>query len=78
MNVTEVLAITPVFEVLHTVNRWPMKTLQLRASTEIQVQWALAQGSRIELETRFTYSTTQGYKFADEGSLLLDSSLKEG
>lgn len=77
-NVTEVLAISPVFEIVNSVNSWPLKTLQPRSSIEQKISWALDQGSKISLQTRFTYSTTQGFKFVDEGSLLLDSSLKVG
>ena len=72
-NLTEVLAISPTFEVMNTVSRWSMMTLQPRSSTDHRFHWALPQGSRISLETRFTYSTTQGYMFADEGILSLDS-----
>jgi hypothetical protein len=70
-NVGKGAAVAPELEVLHANDRWQLKTLHPRDEFTINTQWAMRSGTRIDLETRLTYSTLQGYKFSDEAALSL-------
>ena len=70
-NVGGGAAISPLFQVVNTVNQWQLTTLHSKEETEIQIKWRLQVGCKTNLETQFTYSTLQGHKFVDEASLFL-------
>jgi hypothetical protein len=70
-NVGQSTAVSPEFKVNNTINSWALPTLHAKEETQIEIRWAVQIGIKTPLETQLTYSTLQGYKFADEASLLL-------
>jgi hypothetical protein len=65
-NMSNAVALLPLFEIKITVNKWNIKSLAAFEATSLPIQWAY-HASIIELPTRLTYSILAGQTFVDDG-----------
>jgi len=68
-NLGNTVAVSPVFEIAQTVNKWPFESLADKERKTLTIQWAYQ--ATIMLNARLSYSILEGHKFVDEGTLTI-------
>jgi hypothetical protein len=68
-NLGNTVAVSPVFEITATVNKWPLASLADKELKTLTIHWAYQ--PTIILQTRLNYSILEGHKFIDEGTLTI-------